>query len=58
MHLFKIEIADGKIVGAGDIVAKMGSTGRSAAAHLHFGVQICDERSGTYKYEDPLILLP
>jgi len=40
-HLASLELKVGQTVKAGDIVAHMGNTGTSTAAHLHFEVRNC-----------------
>ncbi|HCX63436.1 MAG TPA: hypothetical protein DHU59_13495 [Clostridiales bacterium] len=40
-HLTSLELKVGQTVKAGDIVARMGNTGTSTAAHLHFEVRNC-----------------
>lgn len=37
-HLSKIEVAVGDSVSRGDVIARIGSTGRSTACHMHFEV--------------------
>ena len=39
MHLSEFVAKEGDLVTAGQVIAKSGSTGRSAAPHLHLGVQ-------------------
>lgn len=39
-HLSKVIIKPGESAKAGDVIAKVGNTGRSTGAHLHFTVKI------------------
>lgn len=50
-HLSAIEVADGAAVAAGDLVGKVGSTGRVTGPHLHWTVRLGGARV------DPLSLL-
>jgi murein DD-endopeptidase MepM/ murein hydrolase activator NlpD len=50
-HLSEIAVTEGTTVGAGDIVGKVGATGRVTGPHLHWSVRI-----GTARV-DPLSLL-
>jgi murein DD-endopeptidase MepM/ murein hydrolase activator NlpD len=43
-HLSALEVKDGDVVEAGTAVGRVGSTGRSAAPHLHFEVLVNGER--------------
>jgi len=46
-HLAKFEVAAGRKVKRGDLIARIGNTGRSTAPHLHYEVLINDQ------YVDP-----
>lgn len=50
-HLSKILVEEGDLIKAGDVLGKVGSTGRSTGAHLHLTVRLLGERV------DPLALL-
>ena len=39
-HLLEIDVRPGQIVDAGDVIAKMGSTGFSTGPHLHWEMTI------------------
>jgi len=43
MHLSNIKVAVGDSISKGDLIGKMGSTGRSTGAHLHFQVEKMNE---------------
>jgi murein DD-endopeptidase MepM/ murein hydrolase activator NlpD len=43
-HLSAVEVKEGDVVEAGSAVGRVGSTGRSAAPHLHFEVLVNGER--------------
>ena len=38
-HLSKIQVSDGQLVHAGDIIGNLGDTGRSTGPHLHYEVR-------------------
>jgi murein DD-endopeptidase MepM/ murein hydrolase activator NlpD len=50
-HLSKINVRHGQAVMKGDVIAEVGSTGRSTGAHLHWGVRVQGARV------DPLRLI-
>jgi murein DD-endopeptidase MepM/ murein hydrolase activator NlpD len=39
-HLSKVLVKEGQHVNKGDVIALVGSTGRSTGAHLHWGVRV------------------
>lgn len=43
-HLSEFEVKRGDQAGRGDIIGRVGSTGRSTGPHLHWGVRIRDSR--------------
>jgi len=50
-HLSKINVKEGQFVKAGQVIGKVGSTGRSTGPHLHFGFYVEGERA------DPMIVM-
>jgi murein DD-endopeptidase MepM/ murein hydrolase activator NlpD len=50
-HLSAIDVAEGATVAAGDVIGKVGATGRVTGPHLHWSVRVRGARI------DPLSLL-
>ena len=51
VHLSRIDVRQGQVVKAGQVIGRVGSTGRVTGPHLHFGLYVLD------KAVDPLPLL-
>lgn len=49
-HCSNILISEGQAVSAGDIIAEVGSTGRSTGNHLHFEVKIREKKQNPRSY--------
>ena len=49
-HCSKILVGEGQAVQAGDVIAEVGSTGRSTGNHLHFEVRLNGEKQNPRNY--------
>ncbi len=43
-HLVEVDVADGEMVEQGQVIGKVGSTGRATGPHLHWGIRWRDKR--------------
>jgi murein DD-endopeptidase MepM/ murein hydrolase activator NlpD len=44
MHLDRVDVAEGSLIGRGEALGAVGSTGRATGPHLHFQVQLKESR--------------
>ncbi len=49
-HLHKLAVKKGSFVSEGDIIGKMGSTGRAVGAHLHYEIKVNDKPVNPYNF--------
>lgn len=52
-HCSKLIVSEGETVNKGDVIAYVGSTGRSTGNHLHFEVRVFDTAVDPMEYLDP-----
>lgn len=57
-HLSEIDVEEGQEVEGGQLIGKVGSTGRSSGPHLHFGVRWRDRRIDPVLLWGPVAELP
>ena len=50
-HLSAMDVKEGDVVAAGQVIGRVGATGRVTGAHLHWGVTVAGSRL------DPLSIL-
>ena len=49
-HLHKLTVKKGNFVSEGDIIGKMGSTGRAVGAHLHYEIKVNNKPVNPYNF--------
>ena len=49
-HLSKIFVKKGEIVDLGNIIGKIGNTGRSTGKHLHYEIKVYDKARNPYPF--------
>ena len=55
-HLNQISVNVGQQVKKGDVIGKMGDTGRATGVHLHFSLAIGQPYTNSYRFLNPLTL--
>ena len=55
-HLNQILVSAGQTVKKGDVIGRMGDTGRATGAHLHFSLSIGQPYTNGYRFINPLTL--